>query len=334
MRTINFRYYLLDNTDTPKLTGTGSTNELYCVVNGDISYSSLGRLKNSLELEIVLDDRLTIDYLNDRIKVVCEIDNVAHNLGVFLISTTEKKTSGNIKTRTLTCYSKLKILDNDKTDNSYYVAKNTNVVDKVLNLLGDNTSNITDSDSTTSTDRTWDIGTSKLDIINDLLDTINYTTLTVDNEGVFTSKKYIEPSEREANIIYADNEILEDYTEELDVYNVPNVFVKYTSTEEETIIARYPTEGTTDGRAANVDVQIIDDIADQQTLYSKCKRAAIDSRSIYEHFTFKTPINPLHGYMDCIYIHGSNYIETGWSFNLKVGGVMTHECRKVVNLDD
>ncbi len=333
MRTINFRYYLLDNTDTPKLTGTGDTNELFCVMSADINYSSLGRLKSSLNVNIVLDDRLTIDYLNDRIKVVCVIDNVAYPLGVYLISTTNKQTTDNVKTRGLTCYSKLKILDNDKVDNSYYVAKGTNVIDKVLNLLGDSTSNITGSDSTTSVDRTWEIGTSKLDIINDLLDTINYTTLTVDNEGIFTSKKYVEPSEREANIVYGDDEILADYTEELDAYNVPNVFVKYTSTEEETIIARYPIEGTTDNRPPNVDVEMLTDVADQTTLYSKCKRAAIDSRSIYEHFTFKTPINPLHSYMDCIYIHDSNYIETGWSFDLRVGGVMTHECRKVVDLD-
>ncbi len=334
MRTINFRYYLLDSTDTPKLTGTGDTNELYCVQSGDISYNSLGRLKGSLNVNIKLDDRLTIDYLTDRIKVVCEIDNVPYSMGIYLISTAVKQTKGNIQTRSLTCYSKLKLLENDKVDNSYYVAKGTNVVSKVESLLGDNPSNIAASTSTTSTDRTWEIGTSKIDIINNLLDTINYTSLVVDNEGIFTSKQYVEPSAREYNIKYEDDEILADYSEELDSYNVPNVFVKYISNEEETLIARYPIEGTMDDRLPNVDVQQLNDISDQTTLYNKCKRSAIDSRSIYEHFTFKTPINPTHGYMDCIYIHGSNYIETSWRFDLKVGGSMWHECRKVVDLDD
>ncbi len=318
----------------PKLTGTGDTNELYCVTQGNLSYNSLGRLKQSLALNIVLDERLTIDYLNDRVQATCEIDGLSYPLGVFLISTSSKETTGDIKTRSLTCYSMLKILANDKVLSSYFVSKNTNIVNEVLRLLGDNDSDIPLSAKTTSCDRTWDIGTAKLDIINDLLDSLNYTSLIVDNNGTFVSKPYVEPSERTFTIEYKDNEILESYTEEVDAFDIPNVFVKYTSTEEQTIIAKYPLDGTTDGRLPNPNVEQVDDVSDQETLYKKCKRAAIDSRSVYEHFTFKTPMNPAHGYLDCIYVHGDNYIETSWSCDLKVGGEMRHSCRRVVDLDD
>lgn len=347
-RLIEFRYYLLDQNDNPKLPGNSSTNKLWNVLSGDISYSSLGRLKSSLTVKIQDDESLNIDYMNDRIKPVVIINGTEYSLGIFLISSPDRNITSIGSERYLTCYSKLKILDNDKVLSRYYVAAGTNVVNEVIRLLGTNPYNVTPSTQTTSTGREWEIGTSKLDIINDLLDVINYNTLLVNTSGTFVSYPYQLPEERMHTIDYIegkDSIICKEITEDFDFFDVPNVFVRYTNDVDidPPITATYPlqtTPGQTitiDGRLPNVSAEEVNDISDYETLLSKCKRDAFNNRSVYSHLNFETAINPIHGYLDCLWVKVGDinykYIETEWSFNLEVGARMKHTARRVVDLD-
>lgn len=346
-RNIEFRYYLLDEEDNPKSPGNSSTNRLWNVLSGDISYNSLGRLKSSLTIKILEDELLDIDYMNDRIKPVVVIDGIEYILGIFLISSPDRSISGTGSERYLTCYSKLKILDNDKVLSRYYVAAGTNVVNEVIRLLGSNPCNITTSTQTTSTGREWEIGTSKLDIINDLLDVINYNTLLVDTTGIFISYPYKQPEERTHTIEYIegkDSIIRYDMQEDFDFFDVPNVFVRYTNDLDidPPIVATYPLQTgseviTLDGRLPNVSAEEVSDISDYNTLLAKCKRDAFNNRSVYSHLNFETAINPVHGYLDCIWVKVGDinykYIETSWSFDLAVGARMKHTARRVVDLD-
>lgn len=347
-RNIEFRYYLLDENDNPKLPGNSSTNRLWNVVSGDISYTSLGRLKSSLSVKILEDELLNIDYMSDRIKPTVLIDGKEYSLGIYLISSPERTISSIGSERSLTCYSKLKILDNDKVLSRYYVGAGTNVVNEVIRLLGSNPYNIPTSTQTTSTSREWEIGASKLDIINDLLDVINYNTLLVDTEGIFVSYPYKQPEERTHTIEYIegkDSIISYDMQEDFDFFDVPNVFVRYTNDVdiEPPIVATYPIQTgaeviTLDGRLPNVSAEEVSDISDYETLLAKCKRDAFNNRSVYSHLIFETAINPVHGYLDCIWIKVGDinykYIETEWSFNLEVGAKMKHTARRVVDLDE
>lgn len=348
MRTEEFKYYLLDKNDNPKNPGNSSTNLLHNVTEGDISYTSLGRLKSSLTIKIEEDELLNIDYMNDRIKPVVVIDGEEYPLGIFLISSPSRNIDANSVTRYLTCYSKLKILDNDKVTSRYYVPAGANVVNQVITLIGNEPYNITSSNSTTSKDHEWEVGTSKLDIINDLLDVINYVSLIPGNDGSFISYPYKTPSERTHTIEYIEGEdsiIVSTMTEDFDFFDVPNVFIRYTNDVDidPPIIATYPIQSgsetiTIDGRQPNVSAEAVSDIADQDTLYAKCKKDAYNARSVYSHLEFSTAINPKHGYLDCILVNVGDinykYIETSWSFNLKCGDLMKHTCRRVVDLDE
>lgn len=347
MRVEEFRYYLLDKYDQPKLPGNSSTNRLWNVLGGDISYNSLGRLKSSLAVKIRDEPGLNIDYMNDRIKVICSIDNVEYPLGIFLISSPNRDISGIEIIRNLTCYSKLKILDNDKVLNRYYVPSGANVVNQVIMLLGDEPYEITPSNATTSKAHEWEIGTSKLDVINELLDVINYVALIPGSDGKFISYPYKVPSERIHTIEYIegiDSIISPNMTEDIDFFDVPNIFVRYTNDIDISppIIATYPLQKgdepiTIDGRPPNVSAESVEDISSQDALYAKCKQDAYNSRSVYSHLEFFTAINPLHSYLDCIWVKVGDidykYIETSWSFELKAGDLMKHTCRRVVNLD-
>nr|WP_302599765.1 hypothetical protein [uncultured Cellulosilyticum sp.] len=347
MRVEQFKYYLLDHNDNPKLPGNSSTNLLHNVIEGDISYNSLGRLKSSLTVKIQEDELLNIDYMNDRVKPVAIIDGVEYPLGIFLISSPNRNIESTGVTRTLTCYSKLKILDNDKVLARYYVPSGSNVVNQVINLLGNEPYDIAISEATTNTDHEWEVGTSKLDIINDLLDIINYVSLIPGADGKFISYPYKLPSEREHTIEYVegnDSIIVSSMVEDFDFFDVPNIFVRYTNSVDidPPIVATYPLQTgdnpiTIDGRAPNVSVEEVSDISDQSTLYAKCKQDAYNARSVYSHLEFSTAINPVHSYLDCIWVKVGDidykYIETSWSFNLRAGNLMKHVARRVVNLD-
>lgn len=358
MRIEKFHYYLLDANNQPKETGIGDTNELYNVRDADISYNSLGRLKASLTMKIQETQYLNIDYENDRLKLELEIDGVRYNKGIYLISSAKRSVKSTGTTRFLTCYSMLKILDNNKVNTSYYLPKGANIYTAIVNLLGSNAYNITPTDKTLNTDYTATIGTSKLDIINDLLDIINYNSLIVDDNGVFVSYPYVLPADRETEIYYIDGDpktsdesnvcrfISGDYDEDLDTFDIPNIFTRHTNdvSINPPIVATYPIQLTgqdpitIDGRLPNVNAEPVSDVADYATLYAICKRAAADSRSVYSHLEVATAINPNHGYMTCVEVKVGDidykYIETSWSMKLSAGQLMKHTLRRVVNLDD
>ncbi len=368
MRIEQFHYYLLDKFDNPKETGIGSTNELFNVISGNIAYDSLGRLKSSLEIEIEVSKYLNIDYLNDRIKLEITIDGVTYNKGIYLITSSKRNVRGNVETRVLTCYSKLKLLDNDKTTSTYYLPKGANIYSAITNLIGNKPYKITPTSATLNTDfigklekdgeRSTTIGVPKLTIINDLLDIINYNSLTVDDDGYFVSEPYVLPALRQTQIRYEEGEprrtdsgdvcrlITPDYDEDLDLYNVPNIFSMYTNDYAivPPIVATYPLQQdgqepiTIDGREPNVYCEAVTDVADYATLYAKCKKKASESRSVYSHLMIETAISAKHGYMNCIGIKvndiDNKYIETSWSMNLKAGALMKHTLRRVVDLDE
>lgn len=348
MRKIEFIYYLLDKNDHPKPpTSLSQSNRLNNVLDGDISYSSLGRLKSSLKVTIKDLDRLEIDYMNDRINPCVVIDGVETSLGIYLISSPSRNIKATGVTRDLTCYSKLALLDRDKVLNRYYIPAGANVVNAVITLLGSNPYHITPSEQTTRVDREWEVGTAKLDIINDLLDVINYTSLIPDRAGKFVAYPYKEPTEREIEIEYQSGThsiISSDMNEEFDFFDVPNIFIRYTNHVDihPPLIAVYPIQNgdepiTLDGNAPNVSSEEVIDISDEITLYDKCKKDAYESRSVYSHLNFTTAINPLHDYLSCIQVHVGDihykFIETSWSFKLQVGALMKHTCRRVVRLD-
>ncbi len=337
MRILKFRYLLLDKNDVFK-------KELSCIESCSISYSSLTRLKSSAT--IVMREDSDVDYFNDHIKPICVLDGVEYPMGIFLISSPNRNLS--VKTtRSITLYSKLHVLENDKVLERYYVPHGTNVVYECRRILGDYLVNITESTKTLNADKEWEIGTEKIAIINDLLATINYTSLRVDGDGYYVAEPYVSPTDRGTEFIYepsVDSILMRDMTEELDLFDVPNVVIRYTNNADinpplravyENNNASSPTSTVNRGRVI-VDAAEVTDVADLETLTAVCKKDAYELTDKYSHVEFQTAINPQHGYMNCIllksYDINDKYMETSWSIDCKVGGKMKHTCRKVVNI--
>lgn len=339
-RKVAFRYECLDRTDQYRFPVS--------VSDCSITYDSLSELKSSARFS--MPDNPSVDFLNDRIRVVCTVTVGAeareYPLGVYLLSSPARNTNGLSVVRDIEGYSKLQIYADDLVESRYIVAVGTNIVNEIIRLLGTFKYRIPSSALTLATNREWEIGTSKLKIINDLLETINYTSLRVGNDGHFESEVYVLPADRPVDFAYLNipgGVLGTDVTDDLDLFSVPNVFVRYIDNPDvpalrSVYINDNPySPSSTVNRGRNItSCEKVDDVADQATLDAIARRDAANASQVYSHVSFSTAIMPIHGYMNTIRLRHKTvdgiYQETGWEIDCRAGEMMRHTVRKVVQV--
>lgn len=339
-RTVSFRYELLDKNDVFK-------KNLGTITRCVVRYSSLSQLKISAEISMRED--VSVNYQTDRIRPICIISkgnqSMEFPLGIFLISSPNRDIKNTMITREMQLYSKLYLYSEDRVDTRHYVTKGTNVIAEVKRLLGTPKITIPDSAYTTSTNREWEIGTSKLEIINDLLDSANYTSLRVNPDGYYVAEPYVLPSDREIDIEYVDDiksVLSPNMTERLDLFNVPNKFIGYLNNPDAPVLRSVytntnPESITSTTYTGRVKAELIEvlDVVNQSVLDEMVLRSAYNASQIYSHVEFETAIMPIHDYMNVIYLKHKDilqgkYTETNWEIECKAGTYMKHIARKVV----
>lgn len=306
--------------------------------------------------DLYVPEDTEINYLTDRIQPFMEVRMPDGNwiefpLGVFLLSTPTRHDETNGIYRDIEAYDGLIILDDDKFISRYYIPAGTKYTDAIVDILksaGIRKYNITDKADTVKSDIEFAMGTSKLEAVNTLLEAINYTSLWVDANGVFRASPYIPPSDRAEEYWYEDDELSVIYNgieEELDVFGVPNIWVVTQSNPEKTPLVSTvinnnpdsPTSTVNIGRNI-VDFREVEDISDQATLDAYARRIAVEASQVYGTLKFKTHLMPFHEYADVFWVKygalriNDKFSETAWKMELKVGGEMEHEVRKVVNI--
>lgn len=341
-RSIKFRYDLLSKYEM-KIGEISS-------VKGSVSLNSLAEIKRTGRFTISEVDAKDIDFLNDRLRPVVIIDNKEYRLGTFLLPSPTRKTQKGIITRDIEAYDVLQILKEDRITNRLFYKKGSryeDIIRQMVNSAGIKNVLLEKTDSVLKRDREFEIGTSKLDVCNQLLQETNYTSLFTDENGIVKAKKYILPNARKIEIPYLANEfnitVRDSTVDEYDLFNIPNVWVIIVSNgETEPMKAIYRNDNPADrtstvARGRNiVDFREVSDIADQTTLNNYVKRVAYDSSNIFRKIQFETLINPVHGYGNCIYIEDKKlgirekYIETMWEIPLEVGGRMKHAGRRIM----
>lgn len=346
-RKVKFRYDLLDNQDNKKL-------ELKNVIDGKIDMKSLARIQRSGKFTI--EEGENIDWLNDRVQpfIMFQMPDgkwIEWSLGIFLLSTPRRVESNQKVVRSVDAYDKIKILLDDRIDSRLTIPQGTSYINAITDLLvGASISkiNIQYTDKVLRETREFEIGTEKLNIVNELLQEVNYYGLYVDENGYFTSKPYIVPSNRTEEYIYKnDNKsvLLPQPQEELDLFDIPNKFVVVQSNpESEPLKSIYENNNvrskvsTLNRGRTIVDYREVDNIADQQSLDAYTERIANDASNVYGTVEFETALMPHHSFLDCIRLEYSDlqvsdkYIETSWSMNLQAGTRMKHTVRKVVRV--
>jgi hypothetical protein len=321
-------------------------------------YVALNRASVTMtyERDIIVPETTEINYLSDRIQPFMEIKMPDGNwidfpLGVFILSTPTRHDEVNGVYREIEAYDGLVILDEDKFTSRYNIpdgTKYTKAVEDILKSAGITKFNIEEKDSTLSSDIEFKIGTSKLEAVNKLLSSINYTPIWVDARGYFTAYQYVSPADRAEDYEYMDDELSVIYTEmeeELDLYGVPNVWVVTQSNPEKTPLVSKKTNSSEDSPTSTVnlgrnivDFREVNDISDQATLNSYVERIAFEASQVFGKLKFKTALMPFHEYSDVYRVKYDalkidyKFSETAWKMSLKAGGEMEHEVRRVVNI--
>lgn len=273
-------------------------------------------------------------------------------LGIFLLSSPRRQDENKKIKRLIEAYDASLIIKEDKFVDRYKIASGTKYIDAIttiLNSAGIWKINILDHPGTLAVDKEFEIGTTKLYAINELLAAINYTSLWVDENGYFVAHPYVLPSNREHEYEYKTNDfsvILPGSAEELDLFAVPNRWVRYVSNPDRSSILRSeytndmstsPTSTVNRGRVI-VDIEPVEDIYDQTTLDEFVKRIAYNASQVYGRFDFSTALMPHHSYYNCLFVEhtdfsiANKYMETSWSMDLQPGGKMNHSCRRVIHI--
>lgn len=344
-RKISFRYDLLnyDEIKIGELTSMGGT----------LGLNSLAQIKRKGNFEFKENELNDVDWLNDKVQPVFILNNkYEFPLGIFMISSPTRSSRKRSVYRSVECFDTSMVLMEDKFDTRYRILSGTNyitAITQIINSAGIIKINIPYIDANIKTDKEFEIGTSKLDAVNSLLQEINYTSLWVDELGNFTANPYVLPNNRMVEYIYKNDEMSvikpDASIEEIDLFSVPNKWVVVaTNPETDPLVSRYTNDNgtsptsTINRRRTIVDYRQVDDIASQSILDEYVRRIAYEASNVYGKFIFETAIMPHHSYMDCLYCEytslgiNSKYIETSWEMELKAGGAMRHNARRVIQL--
>jgi len=346
-RTSTFKAYLLNRNDV-------KIGEIP-LIDGSVNFSAFGQIKRNGSIKTKY--KKDIDYLTERLQphfvLKMPKEDIEFPLGVFLIATAPPEDSGFGIDVELQCYDKTIILARDVLDKFETVPEGTNIINECVKILSETgfvRISATPNEAVTQRTLTFEPGTSKLQMINDLLQMINYNVIYFDRNGSAIIEPYLLPIERDVDIEYtASNKkmsvILPNLKNELDLFNIPNKFIVISSNNESDITLTATYENRNPSSPVSIDrigwknvhePYHVTDITNQSVLDDYVKRLAYNYEEKYNKVKFETPNMPFHDYYNCIYLGYPNFeinakfLETAWSMNFN--GSMTHELRRKVEI--
>lgn len=356
IRRVDFRYEILDN--------TGASKGFFADIQHGmkITYGYFNDVKRTCAFTVAENqaDLITrINFLSDRVKPWIDftfvgptgLTTLSYPGGVFVMANSKRSKSGNLVTYDVTGSDLSKLLSMNLTTVRFEATVNMVVTDLVAGLLSDLSivNAIVPSFDVMNITKTWDIGTSRLTIVNDLLKMIGYESLWFDGNGTAQSSLYQSPSDRAVTITYntTDQSVLsQDIDDELDLSQVPNQWTLVYSDPEAPSVAV-----TVQNNSATSPTSIINrgyivsyfnsdnqDAVTESALRAKAARKASEDSQVYENINFSTPLMPIHSETEIVslthssFIATSNFQETTWEMTLDENTPMSHGVRGIVSI--
>lgn len=289
-----------------------------------------------------------VNFIKDRLRVTVEINGVSYPMGVFCVTTETPTESGGVSLVEIEAYSLLWILEQCKLERKIHFQKDETYTGAIKSLLagaGFVDYDIEESGARLATEREdWEVGTTYLKVINDLLSEINYNRLFVTPTGKIRATKYQAPSVENVTHTYTegkDSVIKREYRIENDFYKKSNVFI---------VICNNPElEDTLRAEAVNDDVnspysvvnmgrrvpyiERVNNTPSLEELQQRAENLKMKSNETNETITFETAIIPTHTTYDTVMVNVGDasgvYRETGYEITLGEGGTMTHTGTRV-----
>ena len=219
--------------------------ELGTCKSGTLEYSIFRSVTGSGELEYNDFKNEDIDWLHDRIGINFYKDGVKYPKGHWLMSVPEWQYDESIKKATISLTDKCALFDSSVGKWLTY-NKGANVINTVIGIIkskGETLIKATASTKTLSKAKTYAPDATWLEVVNDLLNTIGYDSLWVDDFGVFRLEDYVPPGERPIKGRYGaggDYKMKRQFIDIADLTDIPTGFVAFTQGDEEVagLIAR------------------------------------------------------------------------------------------------
>lgn len=328
--------------------GSYSGKQICASGTPSITMQSDSELKVSLSGTFHDYSALGINFLSDKLRVIANINGTEYPCGTFCVTVEDKSKSAGSKFINIEAYSLLYLAKQSKIESRLYFATGelyTDIIEEILIECGITDYDITVSTLAIATDREdWEIGTSRLDIINQLLKEISYNTAYPDNTGAIICEPYTEPNISNVDFTYiADyaSIIGPDYTISNDYHGKPNVFTVICSnpdldapltatSENDSVDSPFSTANI--GRVLSV--SHIDNIANITALQTKANEIKFKSLLSSEEVTFATAINPEHTVFNTVALDNGKlsglFTETEWTMPLSGGVMMTHVARRAL----
>ncbi|MBK8246309.1 MAG: hypothetical protein IPK85_02700 [Gemmatimonadetes bacterium] len=257
-----------------------------------------------------------------------------------------------VVTRDVEAYDQTIVLQDDTLADRYFVNNNYPYTDAINEILAETPgipqSSISPSTATTPAALEWEPGTSKYQVISDMLSAINYGSLWFDGEGVARATPYVSPRLRAAEFEYRTDDvsvILPDAAQSLDLYSLPNRWVLIVSNSDQPALRAEirntdPASPTSIPNRGRIITRVITDsnAPSQAMLNAIAERYRDESGQVYETIDFKTGLMPFHENGDMYdfeyagFVGFGRFMETKWSFDLQQGAEMSHEARRAISI--
>lgn len=234
-RTPVWVYELLNSSDEP-------LGRLDGVTGGGCTVAALARLGGSGSLTL---DELGqgIDWQSHRIRIsydpgIPEVDPWPVSTMLFT-SPKEHHTEFGLSYE-VALLPKMQVIDEDTVEDRYSLDVGAPIISTVVALIqstGETRVAVTPSDAVLTSGLTWEAGTSKLAIINDLMQAAGYWSLWCDGSGLFRVEPYVNPADRPIAWTFEHGEWAvhaPDWSREQDMSSVPNRFLAVGHGDEET----------------------------------------------------------------------------------------------------
>lgn len=339
-RALDFRYVIVRN---------GADYSTICPIKStSIKCNRNSRIKMSFTGTFRLNSK--VNWLTDSIRPEIIIDGIPHSLGLFLPATVRFEHTDTQELVAVEAYDRCwQVMDN-YTDSLLYFTAGTNYLEPVKLLLAAAGIAIvaeTPTAATLATDRQdWPVGTSYIDIINQLLTEINYHELWFNADGAAVLEPVTTPTAQNIDHTFDTNNvkclILPNRSRQTDIYTAPNVFIVICSNADNDapMVARSentnpqsPLSIARRGRPIATVIQV-DNIADQAELQAYADTLRNNSMFSGETIAMKTGLLPGFGVYDVVGLINDDVmdvcIETAWQMKLEVGGEMSHTLERVV----
>lgn len=179
------------------------------IVSGRVSFNPDRAIKWQFEAEIDEAAKIKpfVDFIAPRLSVEYEDGTEeTSSFGIYNTVPPKKSISSTEQYITIDSRDLTYILANDGFDDGYTRAAGNSVIGTVRGLLegvGFYRHQITDHAATLEQTTSWGAGTSRLQVINDLLNSISYYTLYMTKDGYLASKPYVTDRDKAASVIYS-----------------------------------------------------------------------------------------------------------------------------------